>query len=381
MKERKVVDPEYLLKEAPREKKFLIGNEAVAEAVKRANVDIGVSYPITPQSEAMHLVGDIYAEGYLKDYYRAEHELGAMAAVAGAAMGGVRTFTATSGPGTLRGFEMYPCWAGARLPIVCAFMCRGVNSPLTIQPDNIEIGWLMETGMLIFHAENPQEFFDMILQAYVIAEQPDVHIPVGVCVDGFFVTHTREIVEVTPEDEMLPPYDPSKSPVPMMDMETPPIRQMRDPFVMKSNYISYNTHASWQQEVRAAVERARKHIARYIGSLIEVTNPDAEMLLVASGTAAAQARVAVEQARKDGIDVGLVKVKVIRPFPEKEIMDLAESSKAILVPEHNIVGWLAKEIASRTGNSKVFGGPRVFGGMTMPPEVILCEMEKVARVM
>ena len=381
MKERKVVDPEYLLKEAPREKKFLIGNEAVAEAVKRANVDIGVSYPITPQSEAMHLVGDIYAEGYLKDYYRAEHELAAMAAVAGAAMGGVRTFTATSGPGTLRGFEMYPCWAGARLPIVCAFMCRGVNSPLTIQPDNIEIGWLMDTGMLIFHAESPQEFFDMILQAYVIAEQPDVHIPVGVCADGFFVTHTREIVEVTPEDEMLPPYDPSKSPVPMMDAETPPIRQMRDPFVMKSNYISYNTHASWQQEVRAAGERARKHIARYMGSFIEVTNPDAEILLVASGTAAAQARAAAERAREDGIDAGLVKIKVIRPFPTDEIRELTENPKAILVPEHNIVGWLAREIVSKTGSSNVFGGPRVFGGMTMPPEVILSEMKKIAGAM
>jgi pyruvate ferredoxin oxidoreductase alpha subunit len=381
MKERKVVSPEYLLKEAPREKKFLIGNEAVAEAVKRANVDIGVSYPITPQSEAMHLVGDIYAEGFLKDYYRAENELGAMAAVAGAAMGGVRTFTATSGPGTLRAFEMFPCWAGARLPIVCAFMCRGVNSPLTIQPDNIEIGWLMDTGMLIFHAENPQEFFDMILQAYVIAEQPDVHIPVGVCADGFFVTHTREIVEVTPENEMLPPYDPSKSPVPMMDMETPPIRQMRDPFVMKSNYISYNTHASWQQEIRAAAERARKHIARYMGSSIEVTNPDAKLLLVASGTAAAQARVAMERARKEGIDAGLVKIKVIRPFPGKEIRELTENSNAILVPEHNIVGWLAREIALRTDSSKVFGGPRVFGGMTLPPEVILDEMKNIVRVM
>ncbi len=380
MKERKAVDPEYLLKEAPRKKKFLIGNEAVAEAVKRANVDIGVSYPITPQSEAMHLVGDIYAEGYLKDYYRAEHELGAMAAVAGAAMGGSRTFTATSGPGTLRGFEMYPCWAGARLPIVCAFMCRGVNSPLTIQPDNIEIGWLMDTGMMIFHAENPQEFFDMILQAYVIAEQPEVHIPVGVCVDGFFVTHTREIVEVTPENEMIAPYDPSSSPCPTMDMETPPIRQMRDPFVMKSNYISYNTHASWQQEVRAAAERARKHIARHIGSSIEVTNPDAEILLVASGTAAAQARVAAEMAKKDGIDVGLVKVKVIRPFPDKEIRELTENPKAILVPEHNIVGWLAREIMSRTDYTKVFGGPRVFGGMTMPPKAILDEIKNIARV-
>lgn len=373
--ERKVVDPEYMLKSAPRQKKFLIGNEAVAEAVKRANVDIAIAYPITPQSEATHIVGDLYAQGYIKDYYRGEDEFNVMSAVAGARMGGARTFTATSGPGTLRAFEMFPLWAGARLPVVCAFMCRGVNSPLSIQPDNIEIGWLMDTGMLIFHAENPQEFFDMTLQAYVIAEQPDVHIPVGVCVDGFFVTHTREIVNVTPENEMLPPYDPSISPVPMMDMEVPPIRQMRDPFVMKSNYISYNTHASWQQEVRAAGERARKHIIRYMGNSVEVTNPDAEILLMASGTAAAQARVAMEQARERGLDVGLAKIKVIRPFPEDEIRKLSEKPRKIIVPEHNIVGWLAREIKSRIDNSgKVVGHPRVFGGMTMPPEFIMEEI-------
>ncbi len=149
---------------------------------------------------------------------------------------------------------------------------------------------------------------------------------------------------------------------------------------MKSNYISYNAHASWQQEVRAAAERSRKHIAKYLGSSIEVTNPDAEILLMASGTAAAQARVAVERAQKDGIDAGLVKVKVIRPFPDKEIRELTENPKAILVPEHNIVGWLAREVMSRTDYTKVCGGPRVFGGMTMPPEVILSEIKNLARV-
>jgi pyruvate ferredoxin oxidoreductase alpha subunit len=378
MPDRKIVSPEYMFFDAPREKKYLIGNEAVGEAVKRANVDMVIVYPITPQSEAAHVMGDIYAQGYIKDYYRGEDEFNVMSAVAGAAMGGVRVCTATSGPGTLRAFEMFPCWAGERLPIVCAFMTRGVNSPLSIQPDNIEIGWLADTGMLIFHAEDPQDFFDMILNAFVIAEQPDVHLPVGICADGFFVTHTREIVELTPENEVLPPYDPSCSPVVTMDMETVPIRHMKDPFVMKSNYISYNTHASWQQEVRAAAERARKYIARYMGSPIEVTHPEAEILFMASGTAAAQSRVAMERMRAEGIDVGLVKIKVIRPFPEKEIVELAEGARVIIVPEHNIVGWLAREIKSRVNNNlKIYGGPRVFGGMTMPPEVIAKETKKL----
>jgi pyruvate ferredoxin oxidoreductase alpha subunit len=378
MPERKIVSPEYMFFESPREKKYLIGNEAVGEAVKRANVDMVIVYPITPQSEAAHVVGDLYAQGYIKDYYRGEDEFNVMSAVAGAAIGGVRVFTATSGPGTLRAFEMFPCWAGERLPIVCAFMTRGINSPLNIQPDNIEMAWLADTGLLIFHAEDPQDFFDMILQAFVIAEQPEVHLPVGVCADGFFVTHTREIIELPPEDEMLPPYDPRISPVVTMDMETVPVRHMRDPFVMKSNYVSYNTHASWQQEVRAAAERARKYITRYMGSPIEVLHPEAEILFMASGTAAAQARVAMERMRAEGIDVGMVKIKVIRPFPEKEIVELAEGPRVIIIPEHNIVGWLAREIKSRVNNnSKIYGGPRVFGGMTMPPRVLIEETKKL----
>lgn len=376
----KVVSPEYMLFEAPREKRYLIGNEALAEAIRRANVDVVIAYPVTPQSEATHIIGDLYAQGYVKDFYRGEDELNVMSALAGAAMAGVRVFSATCGPGTMRAFEMFPAWAGHRLPIVCGFMTRGVNSPLTIQPDTIEMTWLMDTGMLMFHAEDPQDFFDMTLKAFVIAEQPEVHLPVAVCVDGFFVTHTREVVELPPADIKLPPYDPRCSPVVTMDMETVPVRHMKDPFVMKSNYISYNAHASWQQEVRAAAERARKHIYKYMGSPVEVINPGAEIMFMASGTAAAQSRVAMETLRAEGYDVGLVKIKVIRPFPEREIMELAEGPRTIIVPEHNIVGWLAREIKSRVdNNSKIYGGPRVFGGMTMPPKVIVEETKKLLQ--
>jgi len=375
--EQKIVEPEYLFFEAKREPRFITGSEAVREAIKRANVDLAISYPITPQSESMHLVGYIYAQGYLKDYYRGEDELGVMSAVAGASMGGVRVFTATGGPGTLRAFEMFPTWAGARLPIVCAFFCRGINSPLTIQPDTIEIGFMLDTGMLIFHVETAQDLFDMLLKAFIIAEEPDVHLPIGVFADGFFITHTRELVEIPPEDIKLPPYDPYKSPMPVMDMETPPVRQMRDPFVMKSNFISYAAHASWQQEVRAAGERARKHINKYLGGLLETENEDADILIIASGTAVSQSREAIIRANREGISVGLVKVKVLRPFPCQEIKTITRKAKVIIIPEFNIIGWLAREVSSVIeDNSRVVGAPRVFGGMTMPPELILDEIKK-----
>lgn len=369
-----------LLFRAPREASYITGSEAVAEAVKRANIDMAIAYPITPQSESMHLVGDLFARGYLKDFYRAENEFAVMAAIHGASLGGGRVFTATCGPGTLRAMEMFPVWAGARQPVVCAFMCRGVSLPPSIQPENIEMGMLLDTGMLMFHAENGQDFFDMILRAYAVAEKPEVHLPVGVFVDGFFVTHTKETVRLPAADLKLPPYDPRHAPVPTFDMETPPMRITRDPLLNKSNFISGSANASWHQEVLAAADRARKHVAHYLGGLLEVENPKAEILIVASGTAVSQGREALRILHAKGIDAGLVKIKSIRPFPEEELIAATGHARLIVVPEFNANGWLAREVkATLDHNSRVVAGPRVFGGMSMPPWLIVKEIETALR--
>jgi len=375
MPEQRVVDADYLLLEAPRERKFITGAQAMAEAVKRANVDIAIAYPITPQSEVMHLVGDLWAQGYLRDYYRAEEEYGAMSAIAGAVRGGARAFSATSGPGLLRGLEAIASWPGHRIPAVLGVLTRVVNAPLSIQPDNIEISYLLNCGMIVLHAENQQDVFDFTLAGFVISEKVDVYIPVAVCTEGFFVTHAKGYVNMTPEDMKLPPRDPYKAPVPPTDCEIPPARIQRDAPVQKSNFMSYLIHAVWQQEVWASNIRAMKYIYKYLGGPIEVVNPDAEVFIVASGCAAAQGREAVRYSQMEGLNVGLVKVKSIRPFPEKEIREVLKKAKAVIVPEHNIVGWLAKEIkAVIPDNDKVIGGPRVYGGMTLPVELI---MEKV----
>ena len=104
-KKQRVVTPEHLFMEAPRVREFITGSEAAKEAVRRSNVDLAIAYPITPQSETMQLVGVLYGEGYVKEYYRGEEEVGVMAAIAGGSRAGVRCFTATAGPGTLRGLE------------------------------------------------------------------------------------------------------------------------------------------------------------------------------------------------------------------------------------------------------------------------------------
>ena len=375
----KIVSPDYLLFEAPREKHFMTGSEAVKEAVKRATVDASVSYPITPQSEAAHLIGELWAEGYVGVYFRGENEFGVMSEVAGCSMAGARTITTTSGPGTLRAMENFPMWSGTRAAMQLVLMARGVNAPLTIQPDNLEISFLLDTGCMIWYAENVQELFDMILAGFAVAEQPDVHVPVITAVDGFFVSHTREAIYLPPDDIALPPYDPYKAPMPTIDAEVPPGRFLRDPFVMKSNYISYATHASWQWEVRSAIERSRPYAKHYLKGLTEeFGDKDAEIVFVATGTASSQAKEAVRMLEaEEGIKAKVVKLKTIRPFPHEELIEATKNAKYIFVPEFNVVGWLEREVRKTLygkSDAKIIGTPRVAGGMTMPKEVVVREV-------
>jgi pyruvate ferredoxin oxidoreductase alpha subunit len=373
--EKKLVDINYLLKEAPREQHFITGAQAMAEAVKRASLDMAIAYPITPQSEVMHLVGDIYAQGHIKEYYRAEEELGTMSAIAGAARAGVRLFTATSGPGLLRGLEAIASWPGHRVPAVLGVLTRVVNAPLSIQPDNVEMAYLLHCGAVVLHAENQQDTFDMTLAAFAIAEKVDVYIPVAVATEGFFVTHAKGYVDMTPEDMALNEFDPKAAPVPAMDNETPPARIQRDAPVQKSNFMSYLIHSVWQQEIWDSNRRAMKYIYEYLGGPIEVVNPDADVFVVASGCAAAQAREAQRYAQEENLNVGLIKVKAIRPFPEEEIKEATKNAKALIVPEHNAIGWLSKEVKAAIPNSGiVVDGPRVYGGMTLPVELIMKEI-------
>ncbi|TKB73380.1 MAG: ferredoxin oxidoreductase [Nitrospira sp.] len=378
-KKQRVVTPEYMFHEAPRTKEFITGSEAAKEAVRRSNVDLAIAYPITPQSETMQLVGVLYGEGYVKEYYRGEEEVGVMAAIAGGSRAGVRCYTATAGPGTLRGLEGIASWPGHRLPAVAMFTCRVVNAPLAIQPDNIEVAYLINCGMIVFHAENQQDMFDFTMIGFIISEKNDVTLPVGVCCDGFFVTHARGYVRMQDRGMKLPPREAWRGAVPVLDAENPPARLSRDAPVQKSNFMAYNIHAVWQQEVWAAVERSRKYINKYMGGLLTAENVEhADVLIIASGSAAAQSREAVRLCTEKGMKVGLIKIRSLRPFPTQELRQLCGKAKLIVVPEFNYVGWLAKEVATAIygfSHAKIIGGPRVYGGQSMPVELIVDEVE------
>jgi len=377
----KLVSTDYMLFEAPREKHFMTGSEVLKEAVKRATVDASVSYPITPQSEAAHLIGELWAEGYVGVYFRGENEFGVMSEVAGCSMAGARTITTTSGPGTLRAMENFAQWSGTRAPMQLVLMARGINSPLTIQPDNLEVQYLLETGCMIWYAENVQELFDMSLAAFTVAEKPDVHVPIITAVDGFFVSHTREAVMLPADDIALEPYDSYAAPLPPIDSEMPPGRFLRDPFVMKSNYISYATHASWQWEIRSAVERSKPYARHFLNGLAHITGDEnAEIAFVTCGTASHQAKEAQRELSKLGIKSKVIKLRTIRPFPQDELIEALDGVKHLFVPEFNVVGWLSNEVKSNLYGKKdvnIHAGPRVAGGMSLPAEAIIQEVQEV----
>jgi len=133
-------------------------------------------------------------------------------------------------------------------------------------------------------------------------------------------------------------------------------------------------HAAWQQEIHAAHERSRKWVKHFVGGLVEVVNPEAETIIIASGSAVSQSREALRQAEEMGKTIGLIKVKSLRPFPHAELRAACRHVKRIIIPEFNCPGWLNREVRSALyGHSvaTIADGPRVYGGITMPTELIL----------
>jgi len=144
--------------------------------------------------------------------------------------------------------------------------------------------------------------------------------------------------------------------------------------------MSYLIHAVWQQEVWSSTLRAMKYIYKFLDGPIEVVNPDADVFVVASGCAAAQGREAV-RSQQEGLNVGLVKIKAIRPFPTNEVREALKNAKGVVIPEHNIEGWLAKEVKAAIPNSGIVtDGPRVYGGMTLPVELVMEEIYKILGI-
>ncbi|MBA4393774.1 MAG: pyruvate ferredoxin oxidoreductase [Desulfobacca sp.] len=344
-------------------KKVLEGSQAVAEAVRLARVEVISAYPITPQTHIVEKLSDFCADGSLPArFLRVESEHSALAALIGASSTGVRTFTATSSQGLALMHELLHWASGARLPIVMAEVNRALAPGWNIWTDQTDSLAQRDTGWIQLYCETGQEVLDTTMQAYYLAEM--VNLPVMVILDAFFLSHTYEPVDV-PDQEAADRFLPSFQPRFQLDTETPcALGQMAPPGVYME--MRYSIQMAMEEALKRfpdMEEAFRNLFGRGYGPVEPIQCEDAEIILVTSGTITSTGRQFIQDLRLKGEKVGLLKVKLFRPFPFDLIRLHLRSAQKIAVIDRNFSfgagGIFAQEI--RAALCSLSERPQVFG--------------------
>jgi pyruvate ferredoxin oxidoreductase alpha subunit len=355
--------------------KVISSNGAVAEAVKLANPEVVPVYPITPQTTISEYLAKFVADGELKaEYIRVESEHSAISAALGASGTGVRVFTATSSQGLALMHEILFATAGMRSPVVLVDANRALSAPLSIWNDQQDSISERDSGWLQIYAENAQEALDAVLIAYRVAEDREVLLPCMVCIDGYFLTHTVEPVDVPDQDDVkrfLPKYEPYA----FLDPEEPmSIGTFTDPaYYMEARY-AMEVAMEKSKEVMNQANQEFKNIFGREYDLVETYRcDDAEIIIVAMGSVCGTIKDQIDVLRDEGEKVGLLKIRVFRPFPREEIKDVLEKASKVAVIDKNISfgmgGVLYNDIKSKT-DANAYGFIMGLGGRDITPEYI-----------
>lgn len=305
----------------------------LSEAVKTCNVDVISAYPITPQTHIVEHLSELVADGELDaEFIMVESEQTAMAACIGAAAAGARTFTSTSSQGLQLMSEIVFIAAALRLPIVMAVANRSLSGPLSIWGDHSDIMANRDCGWIQFFVENGQEAHDHIYIAYKVAEDHRVMLPVMVNLDGFSLTHVIEPILLMDEEEIrgyLPPYKPliqlnPLDPVTMGAASTPAM------FTEAKKAQDAALRDSYPVIVEALNEFGRM-FGRHYKPVEAYKTEDADLVFVTMGGFSGNAQSAVDQLRAKGQKVGVVKIRVFRPFPLEDILKAVGSAKILAV--------------------------------------------------
>ncbi len=337
----------------------LTTNYAVANAAKDADVDVIAAYPITPSTAAAEKLAEFVANGELDaEYIHVESEHSAASALVGASAMGARTFTVTASQGLVYMLEVLYIASGMRLPIVLAVATRALSAPLSIWGDMSDLMATRDAGLITFITSSAQEAYDTVIQAFRVAEDPRVHLPAIIAYDGFIMSHVLEPVELIEREEVLK-YIPKKI--------TWTVLRPEKPITMGTvGTPEYYYEFKWQQEeamraakevIREAGNEFKRMFGREYSLLEEYMVDDADYVLLAYGAHAGTARVAVEKMRKEGYRVGLVRLRVFRPFPSEELRNLL-SDKVIGVLDRALslgapLGPVAMETRSSVEHNKV----------------------------
>jgi pyruvate/2-oxoacid:ferredoxin oxidoreductase alpha subunit len=359
-------------------KEFMTGNEAVAQAVKLCRTPLIAAYPITPQTAIYEKLSDWEASGKLEGIMmRTESEHSAMASCIAASLTGVRTFTATSSQGLALMHEMLHFAAGCRAPVVMANVNRLLAAPWGFWADQLDSLSQRDTGWIQFYCENGQEALDSVVQAYKIAEQ--VYLPVMVSLEAFFVSHFMETVDVPEQeqvDRFLPPIDlPHK-----FDIDKPGFLV---PVVSSELYQKYKRMAQGSmdsvKEIAVRVDQEfKKEFGRGYGILEPIMLEDAEIVIVTAGSITSTARLVIKDLRKQGNKIGLLKLRLFRPFPAEAVQVSLRGKKKIAVIDRNISlgsgGIFCQELRATLVHSPdhplIFSYIAGIGGTDVTPEVI-----------
>jgi pyruvate ferredoxin oxidoreductase alpha subunit len=375
------------------ERKLLTGNAAAAWGARLADVDYVPAFPITPQTEIIELLAQWTTEGVMEGRFvtmDSEHSMFSAAGAAAAA--GARVFTATSSQGLLHGFEMLYNIAGWRVPLVAVNVSRGLSSPITLEADHNDILSARDSGFLQIHTETCQEIVDTILMAYRLAEHRDVKLPVLVNLDGFTLSFTREPV-VLPDfekvAELLPTYQPDHA---FIRGDKPMAQGTVVLGGSVYSYFRYQVHRA-QEKALEVYSQVADDFEALFGRRYDLVErfrlEDADYVLVMSNAFATKGKAAVLRARERGIKAGLLRLRVLRPFPREAIVSALSDRRAVAVIDQNLAPGLGgitfQEIAaalygagSRTPLVSVIGG---LGGKDISEgefEAVFQDMERAA---
>jgi pyruvate ferredoxin oxidoreductase alpha subunit len=324
-------------------KNVMSGSEAIAEAVKLCKPKVLPMYPITPSTLVPERLSDFVFDGDLKaEMIHVESEHSAASALFGAYATGVRAFTASASNGIALMHEILPIISASRFPAVMSVANRTISGPINIWNDHSDAMSERDQGWIQFYCESSQEAFDTIIMAYKIAEKESISLPVMVCIDGFSLSHVYEPLQIEEQkdvDSFLPAYKPKN----YLDTKNP---KSFGPIAFPNSFFEF--HEQENDAMKEALkeiplvhkEFEKKFKRKYGNGLIELIEmKDATHAIVANGTSVGTARIVVEELRKKGKKVGLIKLKTFRPFPAEEIKKAVKNLKALgVIDRHASLG-------------------------------------------
>jgi pyruvate ferredoxin oxidoreductase alpha subunit len=319
--------------------KITEGSYAVAEAVRLCRPQVISAYPITPQTHIVEALADMVANCQLDaDYITVENELSALSACVGASAAGSRVYSATTSQGLALMFEVCFNAAGMRLPIVMTIANRALGAPLSIWNDQQDSISLRDSGWLQFYAEDNQEATDLHFLAYRVAEDHSVLLPALVCFDGFILSHTYEPVDMLTQ-EQVDTYLPKFTPYQRLDAADP---------ISFGMYATPDYYHEFRYETDNAVKRAKDVIKKagkefgtmfgrdYSAMVEEYRLDDAETAIVAMGSICGTIKDAIDEMRAEGKKIGLLRIRVFRPFPSEDIAQALSKVKRVAVLDKDI---------------------------------------------